>query len=98
MQLFYEKTGKIHLETSEVKTLFNDNKGLMSSNWHTIPKRVDLIMRRYYSDVLRENGLTYESKSNHLLRVLFPMLWGLAQHFRESGLILGERDSEHSLH
>jgi hypothetical protein len=48
--------------------------------------------------VLRENGLAYENRSGQALRLIFPILWGLAQHFIESGLILGERDSEYVLH
>ena len=48
--------------------------------------------------MLRKKGLKYESRSSQTLRLLFPILWGLAQHFDESGLVLGEHDADYILH
>jgi len=98
LRQFHEKTGKIHLDISDIRSILSENRGFVSSNGHTLPEKIRSTVRICYGKVLRENGLAYENRSGQALRLIFPILWGLAQHFIESGLILGERDSEYVLH
>ena len=98
LRLFHEKTGKVHLDAWDIRCILSENKGFMSSSRYILPSSAGEFVRICYGDVLRKKSLTYESRSCQTLRLLFPILWSLTQHFDESGLILGEHNAECILH
>lgn len=98
LRLFHEKTSEVHLDAWNIRCIFSENEGLIKSSRHILPSSVRQFVRMCYADVLRKKGLKYERRSCQMLRLLFPILWGLAQPFDASGLVLGEYDAEHILH
>jgi len=98
LRQFYGKSGRLHLGASDLRIILDENKGHLPPNWHDLPEYIRFhLTRGYYNNVLQENGMAYENYRSQSLRTIFPILWGLAQHFTESGLILGERNSEYIL-
>jgi hypothetical protein len=98
LRQFYHQTGKHSLEMLDIQSLIGDSGNFISMNEQGVPGSVQNTVRKLYNDVLRENGLAYENTQARATRLLLPILWGLARHLTEAGLILGERNSEYILH
>ena len=92
LRKFHEKTGKIHLDASDIQSIFEEKEKSASWNGVVLPPLVDPFMRRCFGRVLRDSGLVYETQNGRDIRFLLPILWGLAQHIKESDLILGEQN------
>ena len=70
----------------------------VSWNGVVLPPYMDEFIRRCFRKVLRDSGLLYESFNGQRIRSLLPILWGLAQHIKESDLILGEQNEGYIIH
>ena len=77
LRLSHEKTGKVHLDVWHIRCILSE--GFLSSSRYILPSSVGEFVRTCYGDVLRKRGPTYESRSCQTLRLLVPILWGLAQ-------------------
>ena len=95
---FHEQTGKIYLDASDIQSMLKEKETCVSWDGVILPPDVGSIMRRRFREVLRDNGLVYETRNGQHIRSLLPILWGLAQHIKESDLILGERNEGYILH
>lgn len=98
LRKFHEKSGKIHLDASDVQSILEEKEESGSWNGVILPPYVDTFMRQCFRNVLRDNGLVYETGHGQRIRSLFPILWGLAQHVKESDLILGEQNEGYIIH
>ena len=98
LRKFHEKSGKIHLDASDIQSILKEKEKSVSWNGAILPPYVDMFMRQCFRKVLRDSGLVYETGYGQHIRSLFPILWGLAQHIKESDLILGEQNEGYIIH
>ncbi len=98
LRKFHEKSGKIHLDASDIQSILKEMEKSVSWNGVILPPYVDALMRRCFRKVLQERGLVYETPKGRHIRDLLPILWGLAQNIKESDLILGEQNEMYIVH
>ena len=92
LRKFHEKSGKTHLDASDIQSILEEKEKSASWNGVLLPPRVDSFMRLCFGKVLRDSGVVYDTHRGRDIRSLFPILWGLAQHIKESDLVLGEQN------
>lgn len=98
LRKFHEKSGKIHLDASDIQSILKEAEKSVSWNGVILPPNVDEFIKQCFRKMLRDIGLVYETNNGQRLRSLLPILWGLAQHTKESDLILGEQDEGYIIH
>ena len=84
LQRSSKKTGKTHFYEGDIPSFLDRKWGFRFSNRPGLLEKVQRIMRSCDSEVLRERGLAYETRSGQTLQLMFAVLWGLAQHLDES--------------